>query len=90
MDELEAELAALRLEYAASLSPKARAIVVALATDREEARALAHRLRGTAGSFGFAEVSAAAGALEDALERGEDVAHLVAGLITAASRATAR
>ncbi len=39
-----------------------------------ELRALAHRLRGTVGSFGFVEVSDAVGALEEALVPGEPLA----------------
>jgi HPt (histidine-containing phosphotransfer) domain-containing protein len=35
----------------------------------ERARSLAHRLRGTAGSYGFAAVGAAAGRVEDAMLR---------------------
>ncbi len=35
------------------------------------ARSAAHRLRGTAGLYGFTAVGAAAGRVEDALEEGE-------------------
>lgn len=75
-EDLEAELAALRASYAESLPGKARAVAAAtrLAVsdpDRSaEAIALAHRLRGTAGAYGFREVSRAAGAIEEALHAG--------------------
>jgi PAS domain S-box-containing protein len=42
----------------------------------------AHRLRGTAGSFGLARVSALAGAIEDRAARGETVHHLLRQLQT--------
>ena len=48
----------------------------------------AHRLRGTAGSFGLARVAALAGAIKDRLRRQDDVANLLVDLATtlAASR----
>lgn len=48
----------------------------------------AHRLRGIAGSFGLARVSALAGAIEDRLQREEDVADILVDLTmtVAASR----
>ncbi len=51
-------------------------------------RRRAHRLRGTAGSFGLARVAALAGAIEDRLQREEDVADILAEFTTtlAASR----
>jgi chemotaxis protein histidine kinase CheA len=73
-----AEIASLRLGYARSLPERLgclRAAVLAWgrAPDDGEllsrAESLAHRLRGTAGSYGFAAFSATAGAVEDALRR---------------------
>jgi HPt (histidine-containing phosphotransfer) domain-containing protein len=46
----------------------------------EEGRRVAHRLRGTAGSFGLALVSELAGMIEERARRGEGVADLVARL----------
>ena len=40
----------------------------------------AHRLRGTVGSFGLARVAALAGAVEDHLQRQEDVADILVDL----------
>jgi HPt (histidine-containing phosphotransfer) domain-containing protein len=75
-EDLEAELAALRASYAESLPGKARAVAAAtrLAVSdpsrAAEAIALAHRLRGTAGAYGFAGISRAAAAIEDAFHAG--------------------
>lgn len=70
-----AELARVRSTYAANL-PEQVERLVRLTLDRrptsvEEARRLAHQLRGTAGSYGFALVSAIAGRVEDQLVRGD-------------------
>jgi HPt (histidine-containing phosphotransfer) domain-containing protein len=69
-------LLAVRAEYAAEL-PALLATLAALveeAAARPEAappaRLAAHRLRGTAGSYGFAAVGEAAGRIEDALDEG--------------------
>jgi HPt (histidine-containing phosphotransfer) domain-containing protein len=83
-EDLEAELAALRASYARDLPAKARAVATATratAADpakSEEAIALAHRLRGTAGAYGFPAVSRAAGAIETALHGGVRDASLLA------------
>jgi HPt (histidine-containing phosphotransfer) domain-containing protein len=67
-DEVEREIAELRRAYRAEVPSKVATIARAVqARDREGATTLAHRLRGTAGSYGLAEVSAVAGAIEDAL-----------------------
>lgn len=62
--------------------------------DARRARKLAHDLRGSGGSYGFPEVSAAAGALEDALAgRGagrDDVTLLMLALALALAAAAAR
>ena len=68
-----AELRALRVAYALGLSSKLEGLDEALAVLRAapgepdaaaQARALAHRLGGTAGSYGFVAVGDAASALE--------------------------
>ncbi len=67
-------LAALRAAYAAELPGLIRhigALIDAAATDGAalaRARVAAHRLRGTAGLYGFVAVGEAAGHLEDALD----------------------
>lgn len=67
------------VEYVKALPDRAQKIadaVSALRADpdnvklREEASALAHRARGTAGSYGFRDVGEASGDVEDALEAG--------------------
>jgi HPt (histidine-containing phosphotransfer) domain-containing protein len=71
-------LTALRVDYAERLPGRVRRIGRALRASRrapgdaelrERARSLAHRLRGTAGSYGLPAVGAAAGRIEDALAR---------------------
>ncbi len=59
----------------------------------QDAKRLAHKLHGTAGSYGYAQVSSAAGVLEAALERSEpdwtqiDVAYaLVKSAVAACSQ----
>jgi HPt (histidine-containing phosphotransfer) domain-containing protein len=75
-NSLEARLAELRRRYAAGLPEHLDALGGLLAEARDghrgalsEARGLAHRLFGTSGSYGFAEVSAALEALESLLLR---------------------
>ena len=77
-------LAELAAEYAAELPgliDELARLVDAAAADPAavpHARAAAHRLRGTAGSYGFKAVGEAAGSIEDALEAGAaDVSGLV-------------
>jgi HPt (histidine-containing phosphotransfer) domain-containing protein len=41
-------------------------------SDREELRMIVHRLAGAAGTFGYAEISADAGLVDDALVEGRD------------------
>jgi hypothetical protein len=69
-------LTALKVDYALALPGRVRRLATALRAWRrapgtfahlERARALAHRLRGTAGSYGFAAVGQAAGRIEIAL-----------------------
>ena len=76
---IESALAALRAAYAADLPGLLRDLGAALdeAAEHPEAAATAcrqaHRIRGTAGSHGFGEVSAIAGEIEDALDEGRPV-----------------
>jgi HPt (histidine-containing phosphotransfer) domain-containing protein len=75
---IEDELRALRAEYAAELPAllgDLRAELDAARSPEAVARASrkAHRIRGTAGSHGFAEAGAIAGAIEDALDEGRAV-----------------
>src|SRR5262249_14660824 len=69
-------LTALRVDYALALPGRVRRLATALRALRrapgtlahlERARVLAHRLRGTAGSYGFAALGQAAGRIETAL-----------------------
>jgi chemotaxis protein histidine kinase CheA len=79
-----ADMAALAAEYAAELPgliEELTALVKAAAADPAavpQACAAAHRLRGTAGSYGFLAVGEAAGRIEDALEAGTDTAPALA------------
>lgn len=78
----ESKLAALRAGYGVALRAKLEEIASRLAEgERDEAKGLAHKVRGTAGSYGYAEVGLLAGRLEDALEAGEDVAEIAAALV---------
>ncbi len=97
----ELTIAKLRHEYLRGLGPKARELAELVArgvprtratADRDAldaARALAHRLRGTAGSYGFTAVSVAAGDVEDLLVAGvpdlESLERAVRRLTTAAA-----
>jgi HPt (histidine-containing phosphotransfer) domain-containing protein len=71
--DLQKVLATLRTDYAKQLPPKlidlskATQNAIADPNTKEYARSLAHKLRGTAGSYGFHALSAAAGVLEDLL-----------------------
>ena len=68
-DDVAREIEELRRAYRAALPPKVDALAEAIEReDRDVASALAHRLRGTSGSYGLEAVSALAGAIEDALE----------------------
>lgn len=73
LDETPADpLAELRADYLAALPAKVAELTAAIGEAHEgapvaTARGLAHRLRGTAGSYGAAEVGAIAGMIEDTL-----------------------
>ncbi|ABF91599.1 response regulator/GGDEF domain protein [Myxococcus xanthus DK 1622] len=74
VDDLAASLAALNAEYGARLKEKVAALEALLVRGRggdaaalEEAYTVVHKLHGTAGSYGFAEVSIRAGQLEAVL-----------------------
>ena len=73
-------LAAIHRDYAQRLPSRVRRLARAARAARgapDDARAalrardLAHTLRGTAGSYGFAAIAAAAGRVEDALRRAD-------------------
>jgi HPt (histidine-containing phosphotransfer) domain-containing protein len=76
MDDLMVEL---RDAYAAELPGLIHALAALVEEAAAEAQAIppalraAHRLRGTAGSYGFAEVGEVAGRIEDALDAGAPV-----------------
>jgi diguanylate cyclase (GGDEF)-like protein len=72
--DLDDELAALRRAYAEGLSEKMSELSRAVdeigsgtAGAAEQARMLSHRLRGTAGSYGFEELGELAGQIEDSV-----------------------
>jgi HPt (histidine-containing phosphotransfer) domain-containing protein len=65
---VNALIAAARAEFARTLVPKAAALEALVGRGLwEEARRAAHKLRGSAGVYGFAGVGAAAAALDDIL-----------------------
>lgn len=64
-------LAELRAAYRATIPERVEELARFLASARRaEAIAVAHRLRGTAGTYGFLDVGDAAGRIEDALLAG--------------------
>lgn len=64
-------LESLRREYAPALKDEIAALVRAVeAEDWPGARAIAHRVAGTAGSYGFQDASSAARTIEDAIDAG--------------------
>ena len=85
-DDFEAELARLSADYARDLPARVAELREAHARGAAGAADLcegAHRLRGTAGSYGFAEISALAGRLEDALRPPLDARTEVAATLAA-------
>jgi HPt (histidine-containing phosphotransfer) domain-containing protein len=65
---LEIQLAAARAEFAGRLAQRAAEIeFLASAGSWSEVRRAAHRLRGSAATYGFAEIGGAAGAIEEVL-----------------------
>jgi len=61
-------MAEARAQFAAALTAKATTLVEILGRRAwDDARRAAHRLRGSAGTYGFAEVGAAAASLEEGL-----------------------
>jgi CheY-like chemotaxis protein len=85
---MEPEVLAGFLRKAVAEAERAQEVLEGLPDQPDEARRVAHRLRGTAGSFGLARVGALAGAIENRLECGEDATGLVAKLrqVVAATR----
>jgi HPt (histidine-containing phosphotransfer) domain-containing protein len=96
---IDAALAAVRVQFAEALPEKAANIRSLLARGAwEDARRAAHRLRGSAGTYGFAALGALAAAIEDLLladptgpsgEASERVARLAAELHAQAHLAAA-
>lgn len=67
--DFAAELAELRRVYVASLPGKLDEVASAIARrSLEDVRTLAHRLRGTAGSYGMPGFGEAVGAIEDRVD----------------------
>jgi HPt (histidine-containing phosphotransfer) domain-containing protein len=65
---IEAALAAVRAQFAEALPEKAANVGALLARGAwEDARRAAHRLRGSAGTYGFAPLGAVAAAIEELL-----------------------
>lgn len=73
-DDVAAAMAALRAQYRDALPGKVDAIARAVTSRDPAAEGLAHRLAGSAGSYGFAAAGDAARAVEDALAAGDDAA----------------
>jgi HPt (histidine-containing phosphotransfer) domain-containing protein len=72
---IQAAFAELRVEFAGKLPDRIEAVSRAIRAAgaaredgelRDAARSVAHKLRGSAGSYGFPEISAAAGRIEEA------------------------
>lgn len=84
MSDFEAHLAALRGRFRARLAEEREQLRVALESDdRETLARVAHRLAGSAGTFGAPEISDAAARVEQCLDEGgtgEEIAHLVGAL----------
>jgi HPt (histidine-containing phosphotransfer) domain-containing protein len=90
-DELKTLLAAAREEFALRLEDKVRELQEL--SDRGawiEARRAAHKLRGSAGTYGFAKISAAAAVMEEVLIEAEPSPDEDARNRFAAALATAR
>lgn len=65
---IEAALAAVQAQFASALPAKAAHLEGLLARGEwDEARRAAHRLRGSAGTYGFSALGAAAGEIEELL-----------------------
>ena len=70
---VEALIAAARADFAGTLVYKAVALEALVSCGAwEDARRAAHKLRGSAGVYGFAELGAAAAELDDVLSRVEE------------------
>ena len=75
MSDFDAKLADLATRFTARVPMERSALASALATgDRIAIAALAHKLSGIAGMFGYPGISDAARELELSAERGEDIA----------------
>ncbi len=68
-------LEVLRKEYRPALEDEIRNLAAAVATESWPAvRSIAHRVAGTAGSYGFKEASLAARTIEDAMDANDHAA----------------
>jgi HPt (histidine-containing phosphotransfer) domain-containing protein len=77
--ELDARMAALRERFRVRAGTDGECIAAALAErDFDTVRNLAHGLSGSGGVFGFAQVSADAQAVEEAIDTGADAAKVEA------------
>jgi HPt (histidine-containing phosphotransfer) domain-containing protein len=75
--DFDAELANMRRVYLASLPVKIDEIAAAVTRRAlDDTHTLAHRLRGTAGSYGVESISTAIGAIEDRIDAGGDASLL--------------
>lgn len=73
MSDFDERMAVLRARFVArAAEQRAQLAAALLAEDRDETRRLAHGLSGSAGVFGFPEISADAQALEEAVDEGAD------------------
>lgn len=71
MSEFDDRMAQLRARFVArAAEQRAQLVAALLAGDHDEMRRLAHGLSGSAGVFGFPEISADAQALEEAVDEG--------------------
>lgn len=66
-------LEALRAEYRPALEEEVQTLAAAVAAeDWPAVRRIAHRIAGTAGSYGFKDASVSARTIEDALDEGHN------------------
>jgi HPt (histidine-containing phosphotransfer) domain-containing protein len=74
------EVLASFLRRAVEEAERAYGLLVDLLDRPEEAWRVAHRLRGTAGSFGLTRISELAGAIEERVAHGDELANIVTRL----------
>ena len=84
MNEIERKLAALKAKFLALGLQRADALEAALAAgDRDEVKAIAHGISGTAGMFGFTDIGRSAARLEAIIFEGGDPQEQARSLIAA-------